>query len=94
MNKEKQVIVNKIRSENNELVEDNLKKKDEVEHSDRLKNNNNSFSGHNIKFNQKLQVSAQDNLIFGPNIDINQIILNRTLFIIKKKFEIYEKELK
>jgi len=94
MNKEKQVIVNKIRSENNELVEDNLKKKDDFQSTKLNRNNNNSFSGHNIKFGQKLQVSAQDNLIFGPNIDINQIILNRTLFIIKKKFEIYEKELK
>jgi len=92
---------------NNEIVEDRIgvKKGGGGEYRGTATNNNKTFSptnrntvnnNSNIKRgnSNQLKVTSQENLIFGPDVDINQIIMNRSQYILKRKFEIYEKELK
>ena len=107
MKREKDAINEKLRVENQELANERLGVRKEASGgyiaSENINNRPANTSNHiqTIPFNQgvhsqknKLSSNSPDNLVFGPDVNINQIILNRSLFILKRKFELYDKEIK
>jgi len=76
-----------VKEENNDLVEESLKKRHDSHHSLGQQTINHTI-------NQVINMgNPEENTIFVPEVDISQIILNRSLYILKRKFETYNKEI-